>query len=506
VSLINFMITLDGLEDQLLGVVVAKERPDLAEEKNQLILQGAQNKKSLKEIEDKILKVLSSSEGNILEDEEAVQVLSASKVLSDEISEKQKIADETEVKIDSARAGYRPVAKHSSILFFCVADMANIGDMYQYSLQWYTELFLRGIDDADRSPKLETRLRNITRHFTYFLYQMVCRSLFEQDKLLFAFLVATKVLLAIDWGEIETQKAAVEAEYQKALADFAEREAKRTAEAEAEAKAREEAGEDPPADDDDDEEALREAAPEPPGEFEFAFGTGNPIDADELRFFLTGGIDTGDLAVPNPAPDWLGDKAWGEILRAAELPTVAARGDLPADVAKDPARWKVLYDSLEPQSEVLPAPWHDAFTPLQRMMVIRAFRPDKVVPRNHRFRRRRTRVQVRRADAVRSPVLLRGFQRVRPAGVRAELGVRPDGQLAELRGVQEEQDLPGGHARRGGFTGPRARTVRDEEHRGGHEEGFLGGSPELPPGQVVHARARGGVRDASEGGLGAPGL
>ena len=51
--------------------------------------------------------------------------------------------------------------------------------------------------------------------------------------------------------------------------------------------------------------------------------------------------------MPNPAPDWLGDKAWGEILRAAELPTVAARGDLPADVAKDPARWKVLYDSLE---------------------------------------------------------------------------------------------------------------------------------------------------------------
>ena len=382
VSLINFMITLDGLEDQLLGVVVAKERPDLAEEKNQLILQGAQNKKSLKEIEDKILKVLSSSEGNILEDEEAVKVLSASKVLSDEISEKQKIADETEVKIDAARAGYRPVAKHSSILFFCVADMANIGDMYQYSLQWYTELFLRGIDDADRSPKLETRLLNITRHFTYFLYQMVCRSLFEQDKLLFAFLIATKVLLAVDWDDVEAQKAAAEAEYQKALAEAAEREARRKAEAEAEAQAREEAGEDAPEPgaEEEEEEDLREPAPTPPGEFEFAFGTGAPIDADELRFFLTGGIDTGDLAVPNPASDWLLDKAWGEILRMADLPTVAAKGDLPADVARDPERWKVLYDSLEPQSETLPDPWHDAFTPLQRMMVVRAFRPDKVVP------------------------------------------------------------------------------------------------------------------------------
>ena len=89
VSLINFMITVDGLEDQLLGVVVAKERPDLAEEKNQLIIQGAQNKKQLNDIEEQILAVLSSSEGNILEDENAVKILSASKTLSDEISEKQ---------------------------------------------------------------------------------------------------------------------------------------------------------------------------------------------------------------------------------------------------------------------------------------------------------------------------------------------------------------------------------------------------------------------------------
>lgn len=38
VSLLNFMTTPEGLEDQLLGIVVAKERPDLEEEKNKLIL------------------------------------------------------------------------------------------------------------------------------------------------------------------------------------------------------------------------------------------------------------------------------------------------------------------------------------------------------------------------------------------------------------------------------------------------------------------------------------
>ena len=56
------MITPQGLEDQLLGIVAAKEKPELEEKKNQLILESAENKKQLKEIEDKILEVLSSSE------------------------------------------------------------------------------------------------------------------------------------------------------------------------------------------------------------------------------------------------------------------------------------------------------------------------------------------------------------------------------------------------------------------------------------------------------------
>lgn len=44
-TLLNFMITPEGLEDQLLGIVVARERPELEEEKNALILQSAENKR-----------------------------------------------------------------------------------------------------------------------------------------------------------------------------------------------------------------------------------------------------------------------------------------------------------------------------------------------------------------------------------------------------------------------------------------------------------------------------
>lgn len=74
-----------GLEDQLLGQVVAEERPDLEEAKNQLIVSNAKMRQELKDIEDQILYRLSSSEGNPVDDMELIKVLEASKMKAAEI-------------------------------------------------------------------------------------------------------------------------------------------------------------------------------------------------------------------------------------------------------------------------------------------------------------------------------------------------------------------------------------------------------------------------------------
>ena len=126
VTIINFMITSEGLQDQLLGIVVAKEKPELEEQKNQLILEGAENKRKLKEIEDKILHILTSSKGNILEDSAAIDILTVSKTISNEITAKQKVAEQTETRIDSAREVYVPVAVRSTVLFFVVSSLAVV--------------------------------------------------------------------------------------------------------------------------------------------------------------------------------------------------------------------------------------------------------------------------------------------------------------------------------------------------------------------------------------------
>ena len=56
------------------------ERPDLEDQRNQLIIKINSDKNQLKAIEDRILKLLFESEGNILDNEELIGTLNDSKV------------------------------------------------------------------------------------------------------------------------------------------------------------------------------------------------------------------------------------------------------------------------------------------------------------------------------------------------------------------------------------------------------------------------------------------
>uniref|UniRef100_A0A674D5A9 Dynein axonemal heavy chain 1 n=1 Tax=Salmo trutta TaxID=8032 RepID=A0A674D5A9_SALTR len=190
VTLINFTL---GLEDQLLGRVVAEERPDLEEAKNQLIVSNARMKQELKEIEDQILFRLSSSEGNPVDDEELIRVLGASKIKAGEIQAKVMVAEETERDIDATRLEYVPVAVRTQILFFCVSDLSNVDPMYQYSLEWFLGIFI----NAKIVAKHFSRIININEFFTFSLYSNVCRSLFEKHKLMFAFLLVSVLILCL---------------------------------------------------------------------------------------------------------------------------------------------------------------------------------------------------------------------------------------------------------------------------------------------------------------------
>jgi dynein heavy chain len=216
VSLLNFAITPAGLEDQLLGVTVVEELPEMEEKKNALVVSNARMKKQLSEIEDKILYMLSNSQGNILDDVELIETLATSKVTSNEIKIKVAEAETTEKVIDETRELYRPIAFQGAVLYFLVANLALVDPMYQYSLQWFTNLFIYSINNSEKVDDVQARITILNDYLMYYIYVNICRSLFEKDKLLFSFLMAIKVqqshgqIDSREWAFLMSGKAAAE--------------------------------------------------------------------------------------------------------------------------------------------------------------------------------------------------------------------------------------------------------------------------------------------------------
>eukprot|EP00736_Rhodelphis_marinus_P013382 Rmarinus@m.14828 len=299
-TVINFAVKEQGLQAQTLGIVVKKERPDLEQQKSDLVMNVAAGKKKLVDLEDEILRLLSSATGSLLDDENLVLTLEASKTTADEVKQQLGVAEQTEKKIDAAREAYKPAAFRASLLYFILDDLSYVDPMYQYSLESYLDMFVHSISTSPKDNDLKERIKNLNDHHTYFIYKNICRGLFEKHKLLFAFLICSKILMGA-----------------------------------------------------------------------------NKIAMPEYNFFLRGGmVMDRDAQTPNPAPEWISEKSWDNLTELDKLP--AFRGVV-SSIEQYQRDWLLWFRSPSPETAELPGEWESKCNDLQRMVILRCLRMDRIV-------------------------------------------------------------------------------------------------------------------------------
>jgi len=205
-TLINFTVTRDGLEDQILADIVAKERPDLEALKSKLTRENNQYKITLKKLEDSLLARLSAASGNFLGDVELVENLENTKSTAMEIEEKVQEAKITSIKIDEAREFYRPAAARASLIYFIMNDLNKIHPMYQFSLKAFKVVFSKAIERAEPAEEIKIRVLNLIDSITYNVFIYTTRGLFEKHKLIFTAQMTFQILSAakeIDQKELD---------------------------------------------------------------------------------------------------------------------------------------------------------------------------------------------------------------------------------------------------------------------------------------------------------------
>uniref|UniRef100_A0A914WXS1 AAA+ ATPase domain-containing protein n=1 Tax=Plectus sambesii TaxID=2011161 RepID=A0A914WXS1_9BILA len=194
VTFVNFTVTRGSLQTQCLNQVLKSERPDVDKKRSDLLKLQGEFALRLRQLEKALLQALNDSKGKILDDNSVIATL---ETLKNEAAEVQRKSAETDVvmaEVERTSQVYTPLSQACSLIYFTLEQLNQIHFLYQYSLQFFLDIFTAVLSENNEHLKGVTdysqRLSIITTDLFQMTYNRVAQGMMHEDKITYAILLA----------------------------------------------------------------------------------------------------------------------------------------------------------------------------------------------------------------------------------------------------------------------------------------------------------------------------
>jgi dynein heavy chain 1 len=204
-TFVNFTVTQSSLKTQTLNEVLKSERPDVDERRSNLVKMQGEFTQRLRRLERGLLQALNESRGNILDDENVIQTLETLKNEAAEITTKATETEGVMNEVNTIMSTYDIIARSCSAIFAVLEQLYHVHHFYQFSLQYFVDIFESVLhaarESAEKDPK--KRIDSIVRSLFGRTYTETSASLLQKDRLTFAVLLAQAAPFAMDKSLID---------------------------------------------------------------------------------------------------------------------------------------------------------------------------------------------------------------------------------------------------------------------------------------------------------------
>ncbi|RMZ70649.1 dynein heavy chain [Pyrenophora seminiperda CCB06] len=204
-TFVNFTVTQSSLQTQTLNEVLKSERPDVDERRSNLIKMQGEFAVHLRQLEKRLLQALNESRGNILDDDRVIETLETLKKEAKDISDKVSETAGVMTEVENITKEYTVVARSCSAIFAVLEQLHHLNHFYQFSLQYFTQIFeavLRKIRNSSIVGHA-ARIEQIITELFVDAYRRTSLSLLQKDRVTFAMLLVQAAPYKMDKSHID---------------------------------------------------------------------------------------------------------------------------------------------------------------------------------------------------------------------------------------------------------------------------------------------------------------